>query len=177
MYSNGERQVAALDKKASELKSMTARADELGSTLIKERSLASEKVAALKNDMSALQQNNDVLQDKWESVLGKYKGLKDKYDGDTATWQRFQKAHEETVVQLKSAKQAKASTQRRVAEANKVTDSQMTALRRQLARFGAERTTAVNAQSRLEEQIRPRKTTRSGSLKPGTPVLGTCKLN
>ena len=145
---------AALDKKASELKSMTARADELGRTLISERSIASDKVAALQNDMNALQQNNDVLQDKWESVLGKYKGLKDKYDGDTATWQRFQKAHEETVVQLKNAKQAKASTQRRVAEANKVTDSQMTALRRQLARFGAERTTAVNAQSRLEEQIR-----------------------
>ena len=45
-------------------------------------------------------------------------------------------------------------TQKDVTSAAKVTDSQLMSLRRQLERFGSERTEATNARSRLEDQIR-----------------------
>ena len=133
---------------------MTSRADTLSSNLISERRVGAEKVEALQNDLKALQTNNGDLQGRWEDLEAKYRGVKGKYDRETQKWRAFQAKHQQTVQQLRDAHKAKAKTQRDVTAASKVTDSQLLALRRQLERFGSERTEATSARSRLEDQIR-----------------------
>ena len=145
---------AALSQKATQLATMTRRADTLSGKLISERRLGAEKVEALKSDLKALQSNNGSLQGRWEDLEAKYRGIKGKYDRETKQWREFQIKHKQTVGQLRDAHKAKAKNQREVTAAAKVTESQLLALRRQLERFGSERSEATRARSRLEDQIR-----------------------
>ena len=145
---------AALDSSRQKLATMTARATQLSDTLIKERQVSTDKVKQIQGDVGALKRNLEEINAKWRETLGMYRDVKAKYDRETVTWQKFQVDHANTVRALAGAKQLKATTLKQTQHGERVAQSELAVLRRQVERYGKEGTQLQLAKSRLEDQIR-----------------------
>ena len=164
---------AAMEQSAQKLASMTLRAEELSDTLIKERRLSSEKVTQIQGDIGALQRNLREINGKWQETLGMYRDVKTKYDRETGIWQKFQVTHANTIRELASAKQLKATTLKQTQHAGRVAESELASLRRQVERYGKEGTQVQLAKSRLEDQIKIREQDNTGCSVRGIGRLET----